>query len=42
MRDLEDETQLWVCRHIPRTAEEILRIAEAYVASEVEHLREKG
>lgn len=42
MRDLEGKTQLWVWRHLPRTAEEALIVAEAFAASEVEHLQEKG
>ncbi|KYO34768.1 hypothetical protein Y1Q_0010510 [Alligator mississippiensis] len=41
MKDLEEDTQLWVHRHLPRTATEALRIVEAFVASEGEALREK-
>lgn len=39
--DLEEDTQRWV-RHLPRTAEEALRLAEAFTALEGEYGRERN
>lgn len=42
IKDLDNEMQLWVCWHLPKMAEEALRVAEDFMASEVKHVREKS
>lgn len=36
VRDSENDTQLWVKRHLPRSSKEALRIVETFAASESE------
>lgn len=42
VKDLDDETQLLVQRHLPKMAKDALRGTEAFTASEVDHSKEKG
>lgn len=41
IRDLEEEMQLWVRKHLPRSTEEALRTVEAFAASRAEPSKER-